>query len=74
MARVESETDSMPALQPARDIGNLTIGNVVAALDDIGDKEAPLPRHPEMRALSDALARLRSELDRSPANRRITDI
>jgi membrane protein len=71
---IDNDAKRARALQPARDIGSLTVNTVIAALEDAGSNGRPLPPVPDMEALSDALADFRTELDRSATNRLIMDV
>ena len=62
------------ALQPARDIGSLTVNAVVAALEDVAENGRQLTHLPDAQRLAETLTTFRSELDRSAANRLIMDI
>ena len=73
LVRIDSDSDDGHALQPARDIGSLTVSSVVAALEDVGNKDGLLPHLQDMASLSETLMALRSELDRSASNRLLTD-
>jgi len=74
LVRIEGESNGDQALQPARDIGSLTVNDVVAALDDVGKNNGPLPRIPEMDALNATLTEFRSVSGGSDANRLIKDL
>jgi membrane protein len=74
LVRIDRNGDDDKAIQPARDIGLLTVNSVVAALDDVGQNGRPLAHLPEAETLSETLAALRSELERSPANRLLVDV
>ncbi len=74
LVRIDSDSDDGQALQPARDIGQLTVNAVVAALEDVGKSGQPLTHLPELAKLSETLTVFRSELDRSSANRLIMDV
>ncbi|WP_372681179.1 YihY/virulence factor BrkB family protein [Desulfosarcina sp.] len=74
LVRIDSDSDDGHALQPARDIGSLSINSVMAALEDVGNKDGPLPHLPEAETISETLTTLRSELDRSASNRLLKDI
>ncbi|WP_319522401.1 YihY/virulence factor BrkB family protein [uncultured Desulfosarcina sp.] len=74
LVRVEAEANGDHALQPARDIGSLTVNDVVTALDDVGQDNGPLPRLPEMETLSSTLTKFRSVSEDSDANRLIKDL
>ena len=71
---IENDAKRGKALQPARDIGSLTVNAVIAGLEDAGNNGRPLPSLPEIDTLSGALAEFRTELDRSAANRLIMDV
>ena len=71
---VASDSNGVSALQPARDIGSITVSDVVAALEDVGEDNGSLPHLPEVSKLSTTLADFRSVLDRADANRLIQDI
>jgi membrane protein len=74
LVKIDSESDDGQALQPARDIGSLTVNAVVAALEDVGENGQPLSHLPDVAALSETLTAFRSELDRSTANRLVMDV
>ncbi len=74
LVKIDSDSDDGKALQPARDIGSLTVNTVVAALEDVGKNGRPLTYLPDAQTLSETLKEFRSELDRSPANRLVMDI
>ncbi|MFO7712833.1 YihY/virulence factor BrkB family protein [Desulfosarcina sp.] len=74
LVRIDSGSETSDALQPARDIGSLTVNAVVAALEDVGKNDHALSQLPEAETLSETLAALRSELDRSASNRLLKDI
>jgi membrane protein len=74
LSRLEREADYDNALQPARDIGSLTISAVVTALEHVGKTGQPLHHLPEAKKLSETLTRLQSELARSDANRLLVDV
>ncbi|MBC2711828.1 MAG: YihY/virulence factor BrkB family protein [Desulfosarcina sp.] len=74
LVRIDSDSTHANTLQPARDIGSLTVNTVVAALEDVGKNSRPLPHLPDVQPLSETLTVFRSELDRSAANRLIMDI
>ncbi len=74
LVRIDSDSDDGHALQPARDIGSLTINSVVAALEDVGSSDDLLPYLPDAERLSETLMALRSELDRSASNRLLKDV
>ena len=74
LVRIDSDSDNGLALQPARDIGSLTVGSVVAALEDVGKNDGPLPHLQDAETLSETLTALRSELDRSSSNRLLKDV
>jgi len=74
LVKIDRESDNGQALQPARDIGNLTVNEVVAALEDVGNNDGLLSHLPEAETLSETLTALRSELERSASNRLLKDI
>lgn len=74
LVRIDSASTNGKALQPARDIGSLTVSAVVAALEDVGENGTPPALLPDAERLSETLTALRSELDRSAANRLIMDV
>ncbi len=74
LVKIDRESDNGQALQPARDIGNLTVNEVVAALEDVGNHDGLLSHLPEAEPLSETLTALRSELERSASNRLLKDI
>lgn len=74
LVRIDSDSNDGPAFQPARDIGSLTINSVVAALEDVGKNDGPLPHLQDVETLSETLMALRSELDRSSSNRLLKDV
>jgi membrane protein len=74
LVRIEDPSNGDQALQPARDIGSLSFNDVVAALDDVGQDNGPLPLLPEMEALSAALTEFRSVSECADANRLIKDV
>ncbi len=71
---IQNEESRERFLQPARDIGSLTVNTVLSALEDAGERGYPSSVLPEIREMSRILEALRSELDRSPANRRMVDL
>lgn len=74
LVRVESDSNHAKALQPARDIGTLTVNNVVTALEDVGQDGRPAIHPPDAKSLSETLEAFRTELDRSSANRLLVDL
>ena len=74
LVRIDSDSDDGPALQPARDIGSLTVNSVVAALENVGNGDGPLPHLTDAETLSETLTKLRSEMDRSASNRLLKDV
>lgn len=74
LVKIGGDSDNGSALQPARDIGRLTVNAVVAALEDVGKNGGPLTHLPDAQTLSETLTEFRSELDRSPSNRLVMDI
>ena len=74
LVRIESDVNGSSALQPARDIGDLTVNDVVAGLDKVGQDNGALPQLPEVASLSETLADFQAALARSDANRLMKDI
>ncbi len=74
LVRIDGDANRSRALQPARDIGSLTVNTVITALEDVGNNGRPLPQLPAVASLSEALAEFRSELDQSDTNRLIVDV
>jgi len=74
LVRVDNDAAADKPLQPARDIHGLTVNTVVEALEEVGNNGRPLPHLPAFDALSQTLQELRSDMDRSEANRPIMDI
>jgi membrane protein len=74
LVRIDSDSEDGQALQPARDIGSLTVNAVIAALEDVGENSRPLTHLLEVSMLSETLTVFRSELDRSAANRLVMDV
>jgi membrane protein len=74
LVRIDNPSANGAALQPALDIGSLTVHTVVAALEDPGPGNPVLQQLPEASALSETLSALRTEVDRSSANRLIVEI
>jgi membrane protein len=73
LVRIGRDSDNEMALQPARDIGSLTINSVVTALEAVGEHSRPV-HSPDAQTLSETLNALRLELDRSTANRLLMEI
>jgi membrane protein len=74
LVRTENDADDQKALQPARDIGRLTVNDVIAALEDGGSASPLRIQLPDAEPLYETLNAFRAELDRSAANRLIIDI
>jgi membrane protein len=75
LVRIEPDADHAKALQPAIDIGRLTVNRVLSAVEDVSPvEEGPPPHLTEAQALSDTLEQFRSELDRSASNRLLLDL
>ncbi|MEE4112392.1 MAG: YihY/virulence factor BrkB family protein, partial [Desulfobacteraceae bacterium] len=74
LVRINGDSDDGDALQPARDIGSLTVNSVVTALEDVGNNDGLPPHQPDAETLSETLMALRSELDRSASNRLLKDV
>jgi membrane protein len=69
-----SETDEN-ALQPAVDIGSLTVNTVITALEDVGANGQPLFAMSSVgHALSQTLAAFRKQIDRSDANKLLIEL
>ena len=73
LVRIGRDGDTQAALQPARDIGSLTINSVVTALEAVGEHNRPA-HLPDEKMLSETLNALQLELDRSSANRLLMEI
>jgi membrane protein len=72
LVKIDLDSGSAKAFQPARDIDGLTVNAVVAAVENVsGERYGTLPL---ARPAAEALAALHAELERSPANRRIADL
>jgi membrane protein len=69
LVRIDSGRSHGAALQPARDIGSLTVNDVVTALDAVGASDRPLPHLSAEGAISKTLAAFKEELDHCDANR-----
>ncbi len=74
LVRIESDSGNGRTLQPARDIGSLTINTVIAALEDVSTNGRPLTHLRDAETMSEILTAFRAELDQSAANRLILDI
>ena len=71
---VKTNNDKESAYQPARDIHQLRVGNVIAALDNQGLDNIPTGKLEARAALSRTLEQLEEELQTSKANRLLVDI
>jgi hypothetical protein len=74
LTRTVNAANGDHALQPARDIGSLTVQTVIAAMEDVGDNGRSRRHRSESESLSTTLAALRTELERSPSNRLLMDL
>lgn len=70
---VQSDEDSL-LLQPTRDSANITVSDVIAALDNLDASESFPEQHPKLAALSLCLQRLHIERGASPSNALLRDI
>ena len=66
--------DGERGFQPARDIGTLTISQVVDAMELRGIHAIPFAHTPEFSALSEALETIRDAVGKMPANRLLKDL
>lgn len=71
---VDTNSNNGRALQPARDIGDLKVSAVIAALEDVGGSEHPMVQLSKDGVFYNLFSALRSEMDRSDANRLVKDI
>ncbi|MCE5273783.1 MAG: YihY/virulence factor BrkB family protein [Deltaproteobacteria bacterium] len=69
-----SDNHAVPAYQPARDTGTLSVASVLTALEDKGLHLYPLPETEEIANLGNILEELRLCLESSPANVLLRDI
>jgi len=69
-----SDNHAVPAYQPARDTGTLSVASVLTALEDKGLLLYPLPETEEIANLGNTLEELRLSLESSPANVLLRDI
>lgn len=69
-----SDNHAVPAYQPARDTGTLSVASVLTALEDKGLHLYPLPETEEIANLGNILEELRLSLESSPANVLLRDI
>ncbi|HPS94127.1 MAG TPA: hypothetical protein PK600_06685, partial [Deltaproteobacteria bacterium] len=69
-----SDNHAVPAYQPARDTGTISVASVLAALEDKGLLLYPLPETEEIANLGNILEELRLSLESSPANVLLRDI
>jgi len=74
VSQVGQEGSEEAAYQPARDIGTLTIRDVVAALENRGSKDIPVRQSEELDRLAGYLRTLDEDLEESPANKLLKDI
>jgi len=70
LVKIDSSETDENALQPAVDIGSLTVNTVITALEDVGANDQPLLATSAVgHALSQTLAAFRKQMDRSDANK-----
>ncbi|MEN6446709.1 MAG: YihY/virulence factor BrkB family protein [Syntrophaceae bacterium] len=69
-----SDNHAVPAYQPARDTGTLSVASVLTAFEDKGLHLYPLPETEEIANLGNILEELRLCLESSPANVLLRDI
>ena len=73
VAEIRAEAGGDPTYQPARDPAQLSIGDVVACLEDAGEPIS-VPESQELAELATALEAFRGAIDESTANRPLTDL
>jgi membrane protein len=73
VCRVHSDGPSL-VLQPSRDSANVTVRDVIAALDNLDASDVFPRRHPKLAALTLCLRRLHIEMGASPSNALLRDI
>ena len=71
---VQSEDDSDPAYQPARDINSYTIQYVIDSLDQLGNRIVTLKESNELTSLTEVVESFRNEIKNSPHNKLLKDI
>ncbi len=74
LIRVDTNAKNEKALQPARDIGDLKVSTVIAALEDVGSSKHLISHFPEEGVLLEMFSAFRSELDQSDTNRLVKNI
>jgi membrane protein len=72
--RVQPEGDETPRLQPARDSANITVRDVIDALDNVHANPRFPHEHPKLAAMSACLESLQSELGRTATKRLLRDV
>jgi len=70
----KSNIDKDPAYQPARDINLFTVKYIIEALEHRGSNDIPVAQTSKLQALSETLETFGDEIEKSPANRLLTDI
>jgi membrane protein len=74
LARTVGDIGDVQSLQPARDVGGLTVQSVITALENVGDNGRTPPSPPEAESLTATLAALQAAVARSPDNRLMIDL
>ena len=74
ISAVQGQDPNGPAYQPAKDIQTITIASVLDALDKRGPSDLPENIGDDFKALSKIVDDVRSEMNRSTANKLIKDI
>ena len=72
--RIQPEGDETSRLQPARDSANITVRDVIDALDNVHANPRFPQEHPKLAAMSACLESLQSELDRTATKRLLRDV
>jgi len=72
--RVQPEGDETPQLQPARDSANITVRDVLDAIDNAHANPSFTHDHFKLTAMSACLKTLQKDLDRTAATRLLRDI
>jgi membrane protein len=68
------ENDEEPAYQPAKDIHQLTILNILNALDARGSHNIHVRETPALETISEALHSFAVQIEKAPLNKRLMDI
>lgn len=74
LSAVDSGGDGERAFQPARDIGGLTVQQVVDALEQRGVDAIPFARTPELAMIAESLETFRRTIEDLPENRLLKDL